>query len=140
MSGRQCNRCLRHLPADKFHKDSRRPDGLFSFCKQCVREIRSNDDFRAANKRRSAAHRARDPQARRDAVRKWYNNNTERVKAHSSVYRAVKAGRLTRPENCSRCGKSSAVHAHHTDYSKPLDVQWLCPSCHKGLHSAGQSL
>lgn len=40
-----------------------------------------------------------------------------------------------RPSNCSKCGKPHPkVHGHHSDYSKPLDVIWLCPSCHMKLH------
>jgi hypothetical protein len=25
--------------------------------------------------------------------------------------------------------------AHHSDYSKPLDIEWLCNSCHERLHA-----
>jgi hypothetical protein len=27
-----------------------------------------------------------------------------------------------------------SLHAHHDDYSRPLDVVWLCPSCHRQHH------
>ncbi len=31
---------------------------------------------------------------------------------------------------CSDCGETK-VEAHHEDYSKPLDVEWLCKKHHK---------
>jgi hypothetical protein len=26
------------------------------------------------------------------------------------------------------------LEAHHTDYSRPLEVEWLCVSCHRNHH------
>ena len=48
------------------------------------------------------------------------------------VMQAVLDGTLIR-QPCSRCGTVKAV-AHHEDYSKPLDVIWLCLSCHRRRH------
>ena len=52
----------------------------------------------------------------------------------SRVQYAKGRGRL-RPQPCERCGAAENIHAHHEDYSKPLDVTWLCPSCHGARHS-----
>lgn len=45
---------------------------------------------------------------------------------------AVSGGHLFKPKECA-CGKSP-VQAHHTDYSKPLEVEWLCKDCHRSRH------
>lgn len=37
------------------------------------------------------------------------------------------------PEPCADCGKPGR-HRHHEDYSRPEDVVWLCPSCHRRRH------
>jgi hypothetical protein len=52
--------------------------------------------------------------------------------AHGAVEYALRAGRLTK-QPCERCG-SEDVHAHHEDYSKPLDVIWLCITHHAERH------
>jgi hypothetical protein len=31
------------------------------------------------------------------------------------------------------CGRTRS-HAHHDDYSKPLDVIWLCSTHHRSRH------
>src|SRR5260370_14798419 len=51
------------------------------------------------------------------------------------VRRALKAGKLIK-QPCEVCGTTENIHAHHEDYSKPLDVRWLCASHHAGLHMA----
>ena len=51
---------------------------------------------------------------------------------HIKVYEAVKSGKLKR-KPCKFC-KNPKVHAHHEDYTKPLEVVWLCNSCHRKVH------
>lgn len=65
------------------------------------------------------------------------------VRSHSAVARAVKAGDLEPPEVCERCGGSPTeyadgrrgLQAHHSDYDKPLEVEWLCKQCHSLEHA-----
>lgn len=55
--------------------------------------------------------------------------------ARKIVERAIREGRLVQSA-CGECGAQRA-HAHHEDYSKPLDVVWLCPKHHKNRHRRG---
>lgn len=64
-------------------------------------------------------------------------------KKQKSAYRKVKTalsqGILVRPDRCPRCNEvdkkgsdgRSTIHAHHHDYDKPLEVEWLCAKCHR---------
>lgn len=53
------------------------------------------------------------------------------VRSYANVYK--RRGKLI-PQPCEHCG-ASKVEMHHEDYSKPLDVRWLCMPCHKRLHA-----
>ena len=55
-------------------------------------------------------------------------------RAVASVTRAIKLGKLKRPSICSQCGGSEKIQAHHADYRKHLDVEWLCRGCHYERH------
>jgi len=52
---------------------------------------------------------------------------------HAQVAKAKKQGLLI-PQPCQKCGSTKHIHAHHEDYSKPLDVVWLCSRCHRLRH------
>jgi hypothetical protein len=54
----------------------------------------------------------------------------ERKTSRMRVIAAVRSGRLVRPERCEACGIDCYPDAHHEDYSKPLEVRWLCRPCH----------
>lgn len=60
--------------------------------------------------------------------------NPERHKAHQYVNWALRLEVLKKPENCSKCERRIKVEGHHTDYSKPLEVVWLCRTCHLKEH------
>jgi hypothetical protein len=66
--------------------------------------------------------------------KKWRAKNQEKIKAHSIVGVAIKNGLLKKPTKCSKCSSKMKIHAHHDNYSKPLDVVWLCHYCHRLIH------
>lgn len=53
--------------------------------------------------------------------------------AHAATTKALRSRRLV-PRACQNCLSPENIHAHHEDYEKPLEVLWLCASCHKRLH------
>lgn len=55
----------------------------------------------------------------------------QRREAREAVIRAIAGGVLSRPRECSACHCFCKPQGHHEDYDKPLEVQWLCPKCHK---------
>lgn len=58
----------------------------------------------------------------------------ERIRAKSKVRTAVQQGKLISHDVCEKCGGTSNVEAHHENYSEPLNVVWLCRSCHMKRH------
>ena len=56
----------------------------------------------------------------------------EKINARKKVSRAVKTGKLIK-QSCEKCGELK-TQAHHDDYTKPLDIRWLCRKCHKMEH------
>ena len=55
--------------------------------------------------------------------------------AQDKLQQAVKDGILIRPDKCEKCQLLCKPYGHHDDYLKPLEVRWLCISCHKIFHN-----
>ena len=79
-------------------------------------------------------HRQRRRKVNREIVRRYRSKNREKANAQAKLNYAVKKGYIKRLP-CEVCGKEKA-HGHHTDYSKALDVTWLCPVHHEAEHHA----
>lgn len=62
------------------------------------------------------------------------NNKIARQKAYARVLamKRFENGIIVK-ENCRLCGSPDS-EMHHGDYSKPLDVSWLCKKCHHEFH------
>lgn len=66
---------------------------------------------------------------------RYRNNPTNHIKemARRQIFLQVRSGRLV-PLPCNRCGSTKGrrghTEAHHKDYSKPLEIEWLCTLCH----------
>ncbi len=51
----------------------------------------------------------------------------------------IQIGEAIKPKNCSICDDDGGgrIVGHHPDYDKPLEVVWVCSSCHRKIHSGG---
>jgi hypothetical protein len=121
-----------------------------SKCKECIKAaVKANraaniGHYLAFDKARSGLpHRVQARASYRQTVAyavshaaaaiRWSEKHPERSKAICAVNNAVRDGRLKK-HPCWVCGNKA--HAHHPDYSQPLDVVWLCPAHHKAAHAA----
>lgn len=57
----------------------------------------------------------------------------EKYLARKRVEKALEYGKLYR-KPCEKCGSDNDIQAHHDDYSKPLEVRWLCRMHHLEHH------
>ncbi len=60
--------------------------------------------------------------------------NPFKIKARKILQAAVRVNFILRPNTCSKCGIECKPDGHHDDYSKPLEVRWLCKICHNHEH------
>jgi hypothetical protein len=64
--------------------------------------------------------------------KEYYKKHPDRYRAGHDVAYAVRKGVLM-AKPCTVCG-SEKTEAHHEDYSKTLDVIWLCALHHQRIH------
>lgn len=69
---------------------------------------------------------------------KTRRRNPLKYKARTAVSNAIRDGRLERGscEQADGGACSGPVQAHHDDYSRPLDVRWLCRGHHWAEYKA----
>jgi hypothetical protein len=83
-------------------------------------------EWSANNRRRK---RPKDVNTR--AYMKWRHSHPDRDKAQRAVQRAVKSEKLVKAPMCQLCWDvGQRLEGHHVDYSKQLEVVWLCRACH----------
>lgn len=74
MDTKTCKRCHEEKPREAFPLDSKRPDGLFSYCKECHREHQKQ--WQLDNPERHLENLAKE----RDRARQWREANPEDYK------------------------------------------------------------
>lgn len=152
---KKCRICGVDKDKEDYYKHPSMKGGRDSICKECVKDrVKKNRDEKSEYYKAYDAWRFQNqPQVKqrhkryqstpegRDAMRKarelWMSANPEKRAAHVLLGNAVRDGRVEKPKFCTRCGEfypSRKIHAHHHDYTKPLDVTWLCVYCHVEEH------
>lgn len=150
----KCRICEKEKNQCDFYKHSQAASGYDSACKECVKSrSRANRAKRIDYYREYDRQRANHPHrvdarkiysgteagksAHSAAKARWSESNKIKRGANTLVSRAIRKGELEKPDSCEECGKSNCrLEGHHDDYSKPLDVRWLCSKCHREWHKA----
>ena len=131
-----CKTCDTTKARLEFGKRKASKDGLAPLCKSCLRaydKSRLKCPKRAAH--RAAYQKSDKGRPKADAAkREWRNRNPSKAKAMAKISYNIRIGALTR-QPCEKCKTTNNVHAHHDDYSKPLDVRWLCAQHHRDWHA-----
>ncbi len=69
-------------------------------------------------------------------ISEYRKNNLVKKCSQQKVHNAIVKGKIKRNTNCELCGSDKNIIAHHQDYLKPLDVNWLCKKCHIAIHKS----
>lgn len=120
---KRCPACGEIKALDDFGRNMVKPDRARSYCRPC--ENAQNRIRQRVYVKTERYRLLESAQRKKD----WKNGKT---RARQFARLAVYFGLLVqRP--CERCG-AEEVQAHHEDYSKPLDVRWLCLVHHGEAH------
>jgi len=128
-----CYTCKENKPLTDFYANECMKDGRINKCKECAKNS-SRENYSANRTAKRAYDRRRDKTPERRAKKYEYGRVSrekypEKYLAYSRVFEAVKRGTLVRTP-CIHC-RAEGVEAHHDDYSRPLDVKWVCGRCHR---------
>ncbi len=148
---RTCRKCGEEKPLELFVKRSGYPGAFQHECKQrknardtinqrkhlLRKRETSRRNYDPALKRAQRDRDLLNPEFRKKAVemgRAYRARNPKAYKAHQLLTYAVRVRKIIPAEYCSHCGIKSQLEGHHPDYSKPLEVIWLCRKCHRKEH------
>jgi hypothetical protein len=134
---KKCNKCgtLKHITDYSKRYDG--TDGRRAICIKCCNQKGNIKRWENKTRRRTTGtNRTNEWDAKNKGTILSTNQVTHRKRQHiyQCVFRAVRAGKIIKGD-CERCGSSFNVEGHHRDYYKPLQVTWLCNSCHSTIHS-----
>lgn len=139
-----CFKCQQEKSLSEFYIHKQMADGHLNKCKDCTKadtKLRT-DTLQATNyewsekelerQRLKSAKTRSLGKASPTNPKKWQTRNPIKRAAHIAVGNAIHSKRLTK-QPCEFCG-SEDTQAHHDDYSKPLEVRWLCVPHHAQVH------
>ncbi len=130
-----CFKCGEKKPLSDFYKHPRMPDGHVNKCKTCNKKdnsknYRENIDYYKQYDQDRNSLRTKELTVYQRSTRE---QNPEKYKARTALNNAVRDGKIKK-KPCNKCGSEERIQGHHEDYSKPLEVIWLCFKCHRKDH------
>lgn len=131
-----CFKCQIELPLELFYKHSQMKDGHLNKCIKCTKtDVRihyRNNVEKISNYDKERGLKQERKEAKAGYYRTYRKKNFQKYKARSILNQAVRDGKLIR-QPCVKC-QNEKSEGHHEDYSKPLEVIWVCQRCHRKEH------
>lgn len=130
---KRCFKCKRKKPIESFYSHPATADKHLNKCKACTKKDVRRHYYSPEGRKNIIAYeaaRARSPERRKKRIeyaKGMRRRNPGKYRTRQRTTQAVKSGKLVK-KPCW-CG-SEKVQAHHTDYRRPLLVQWLCRKHH----------
>lgn len=127
-----CSTCFKAKGVEGFYHNKRSKDGFQYRCKDCMDAAVKKWQLKTGYlwKSETTEYFRR---YQREWARKHPRPHSYKYTARAAVARALKRGSLIR-KPCEKCGSKDRIQAHHPDYSKPLQVKWLCKKHHDMAH------
>lgn len=128
---KQCFKCHAVLSLADFYKHPETSDGYLGKCKKCTRL-----DVRKNRKKKRVYYNAYDRERYATGDHKKIQDPIKQA-CRRVTHKAIAMGILVKPKRCQRCGmlKRKPLDAHHHDYTKPLEVVFVCRPCHGAIHA-----
>lgn len=142
-----CFKCGITKPFDQFYAHPQMKDGYLNKCKSCAKIDSANrhhtkksgdpnwyeselerQRLKSKKMRLDGRHSKPSPESRRGYSQRFPSKR----KAVTLVNNSLRDGKIKRLP-CEVCGDKKA-QAHHDDYSKPLEIRWLCVTHHAEHH------
>jgi len=131
---KHCNSCETEKDESEFGKRKASYDGLSAKCRMCQKvydKARNNQEHRV-EARAIYAQTDEGRLSSNKAKAEYRKRNPNKSKSHAKVAREIRKGNLFK-KPCEKC-EGLEVHAHHDDYSAPLNIRWLCAKHHSQWH------
>ena len=140
---RACTKCGDEKPLTDFYKHPHAPNGRASKCIECTKaDVRANRAQRIEYYRQYDRARAKLPHRKegraeyaRQNPRPRPESDPQKRAARVMIGNALRDGKIVKSPECEVCSQPADTRGHHDDYSKPLDVIWVCTACHALIHA-----
>jgi len=141
---KKCSKCKLEKEKERFYRN-------LGQCKECKKEYKEKWNQENREHVRKVVHEnyLRNKDKVIERTKRWRQENKEKFnkswkkshekdkskrRARKIVNYHLQKGNLAKPLCCETCLKQGQLEAHHEDYNLPLNVKWLCTSCHGIKH------
>lgn len=133
-----CIRCKNTKDITLFHNSKRQKDGKAYYCIDCTKILKHQEYEKNKDRYISYLKDYRATPHGKKIIRSIYvrmrDKYPDKYRARVLLNAAVGRKEIVKPDQCEICLCVKRLCGHHDDYNKPLEVRWLCYSCHTKWH------